>query len=500
MDDSYWYSRRELAFSLAFPFFKDFKKLSLVSKEFSSLARPYVFRALKPVSTTGLGSQPSLQLFLSEGGWEQACCVRSVTIHLDGLRPGSAYAHPEDAAAKVISLLPFLLHIAIVPAFKIVAGRHVYPARNFDPIARVMARLTRLRSLNMSGPWPGGLSASIDLLQLTAAPLENLEFTISAHRDVQFWAVVASHAPCLQSLKMHEPLDLDKITKIICALPRPDRLRELQISISGSDGLWHQADFWDLLPGLEILYVTNPCRWQDFDHTEDAHPQDGGFPDSPIDSVLGQLDEPQSLSPFLLALPSLRELYVKGGRTFFPWPQPLPSFQSLREGYKNGILSDATDLLEATRVVMSMANREAEVFHHAIVWAQARRRTNFINQQILRVLTWGSDNRGRLVHDATVMAQIAPALGRVRWMPYKEDTSPWVDGDCGDGDFIFDIIFRRAADSNPSVDIRGGIKRVARQGREADVIAPRYAPELPFGGYYDVPWAAMGEELSSLES
>jgi hypothetical protein len=177
-------------------------------------------------------------------------------------------------------------------------------------------------------------------------------------------------------------------------------------------------------------------------------------------------------------------LYVKGGRTFSPWPQTLPYFQSLREGYKNGILSDVTDLLEATRVVVSMANEEAVVFHHAIAWATARRRINFINQQILRVLTWGSDNRGRLIHDATVMAKVAPALSRLRWMPYKEDTTPWVDGDCGDGDFIFDIILQRAADSEHSVDIRGGIERVARQGRGADVIAPRYAPELPFGGDY----------------
>ncbi|KAF9507257.1 hypothetical protein BS47DRAFT_321624 [Hydnum rufescens UP504] len=138
-------------------------------------------------------------------------------------------------------------------------------------------------------------------------------------------------------------------------------------------------------------------------------------------------------------------------------------------------------------------------FQTASSWLNEQRRTWFVGREVARIKTWAQNVRERVVRNAVAMATIAPALERVRWMPYKEDITscPWPPGaDCGDGDFVFDIIVQRPGSCGATtqlaadVEIGGGIRRVSRSVQCAGIASPRDAAEIPFGSLYSVEWAA----------
>lgn len=179
----------------------------------------------------------------------------------------------EQVAGRIIEKLPRVQYITLTSTFRPDARGFSYPARNFEPIARALISRTRLCSVDLVGPCLGGWTCSIDALRAAGRYLRTIHLGMCSPRDVAFVRTLCSEASILETLDLSGTmrLDSDQVNDIIRALPKPEELKTLRVSLSEQNhqNAWWQEEFLESLTGLEELMISNVPRWSHTNHTND---------------------------------------------------------------------------------------------------------------------------------------------------------------------------------------------------------------------------------------
>ncbi|KAF8321322.1 hypothetical protein DL93DRAFT_1636859 [Clavulina sp. PMI_390] len=245
-----------LVLFLCAPYFSssELRTLVLASRDVAAVMVRELFSTLHTIKISQAGNCDLLHAVLGSAAWRHAHLVRRLTINIDcksvqAVSNQTGASSSEALAAKIISAFPNLQHVHLastlpIPSYFSPYG--LYPSYNFAPIAHALAKAGRLSSVQVSGPFLGGFTCPVDLLEDAGRHVRTLRVSMSSHRDGGFWARFCAGATGLRVLDVRSgtgdntntdadavtvslPVDCAQVRRIVEAIPRKESLAVLEV-------------------------------------------------------------------------------------------------------------------------------------------------------------------------------------------------------------------------------------------------------------------------------